>query len=78
MKLEGAKVAQLGPGQPVFRAVDQRQNIAAEALTDRSVSRIIKSRVRALAILRCKRPQRPARRRTRRWRRRSMTLKRGQ
>jgi hypothetical protein len=35
-----AKVAKLAPGQPVFRAVDQRQNIA---LTDRSVSRIIRA-----------------------------------
>jgi hypothetical protein len=54
MKLEWAKVAQPAPGQPVFRAGDQRQNIAAERLTNRSVSRTIKSRVRALAILRGK------------------------
>jgi integrase len=49
-----AKVAKLAPGQPVFRAVDQRQVIAGERLTDRSVSRIIKARVRELAMLRGK------------------------
>jgi integrase len=38
--------AGLKPGEPVFRSVDQRQIIAAERLTDRSVSRIIKARVR--------------------------------
>jgi integrase len=49
-----AKAAKLEPGQPVFRAVDQRQVIAAERLTDYSVSRIIKARLRALALLRGK------------------------
>jgi hypothetical protein len=38
----------------MFRAVDQRQNIAMERLTDRSVSRIVKGRVRELALLRGK------------------------
>jgi integrase len=49
-----AKVAKLEPGQPLFRSVDQRQNIGAERLTDRSIPRIIKARVRALALLRGK------------------------
>jgi integrase len=48
------KAAKLEAGQAVFRAVDQRQVIAADRLTDRSVSRIIKARVRELAILRGK------------------------
>jgi hypothetical protein len=51
-----AKAAKLEPGQPVFRAVDQRQVIAADRLTDRSVSRIVKARVRELAMLRGKSP----------------------
>lgn len=49
-----AKTAGLNPGDAVFRPVDRRQVIDAGRLTDRSVSRIIKSRVRALAILRGK------------------------
>jgi integrase len=47
-----AGVAALKPGQPVFRPVDQRQIIAEERLTDRSVARIVKGRVRKLARLR--------------------------
>jgi integrase len=42
-----AAVANLNAGEPVFRAVDQRQIIAPECLTDRSVARIVKSRVKA-------------------------------
>jgi len=47
-----AGVAALKPGQPVFRPVDQRQTISEERLTDRSVARIVKGRVRKLARLR--------------------------
>jgi integrase len=47
-------VAKLEPGQPVFRSVDQRQIIGEVRLTDRSVARILKSRVRALLRLRGK------------------------
>ena len=47
-----AGVAALKPGQPVFRPIDQRQIIAEERLTDRSVARIVKGRVRKLARLR--------------------------
>src|SRR5262249_53539296 len=43
-----AAVAELSAGEPVFRAVDQWQIISAERLTDRSVARIIKARVKAL------------------------------
>lgn len=49
-----AKVAKLEAGQPIFRAVDQPQNIGADRLTNRSVSRIErinKARVRAWAML---------------------------
>jgi integrase len=46
------EVAALRPGQPVFRPVDQRQIIGDERLTDRSVARIVKSRVHKLARLR--------------------------
>jgi integrase len=45
-----ADVAKLQPGEPVFRPIDKGQRIAAGRLTDRSVSRIIKARVHALAI----------------------------
>jgi integrase len=38
----------------VFRAVDQRQIIAPERLTDRSVARIVKGRVRQLVCARGK------------------------
>ena len=41
-----AALAKIQPGEPVFRSVDQLQHICAERLTDRSVSRIVKSRVR--------------------------------
>ena len=41
-----ATLANLQPGKAVFRAVDQRQIISAERLTDRSVARIVKARVR--------------------------------
>ena len=44
-----ADKAALEPGQPVFRAIDKGQHIGADRLTDRSVSRIIKARVRELA-----------------------------
>jgi integrase len=47
-----ASKAGLKPGEPVFRPIDRRHIISADRLTDRSVSRIIKSRVRALAFLR--------------------------
>jgi integrase len=47
-------VAKLEPGQPVFRPVDQRQIIGEVRLTDRSVARILKSRVHALLRLRGK------------------------
>jgi integrase len=40
-----AAFADLKPGEAVFRGIDQRQIIAAERLTDRSVSRILKGRV---------------------------------
>jgi integrase len=50
-----AKAAALKLGEPVFRPVDQRQIIGGdtglERLTDRSVSRIVKARVRKLARL---------------------------
>jgi integrase len=41
-----ALLAGLQPGEPVFCSVDQLQVISAERLTDRSVSRIVKARVR--------------------------------
>jgi integrase len=49
-----AEVARLKSGQPVFRSVDQRQIIGDERLAGRSVSRIVKARVRKLARLRGK------------------------
>jgi hypothetical protein len=42
--------ANLQPGEPVFRPIDKGQRIGADRLTDHSVSRIIKARVRAYAI----------------------------
>ena len=39
-------LASLQPGEPVFRSVDQLQVISPQRLTDRSVSRIVKTRVR--------------------------------
>jgi integrase len=47
-----ARMAMLQPGKPVFRPIDRRHIIGADRLTDRSVSRIIKSRVRALVCMR--------------------------
>jgi integrase len=47
-----AALARLAPGQPVFRAIDQRQIISDERLSDRSVARIVKRRVHKLARLR--------------------------
>jgi hypothetical protein len=46
-----ARIAELKSGQPIFRSVDQRQIIDAVRLTDRSVARIVKSRVRKLVRL---------------------------
>jgi hypothetical protein len=46
-----ATVAKLKAGEPVFSAVDQRQIISREPLTDRSVARIVKARVDASRIL---------------------------
>ena len=43
-----AAFAKLGAGEPVFRPIDRHQNIAAERLTDRSVARVVKDRVKAL------------------------------
>jgi integrase len=45
-----AAAADLHSGEPVFRPIDKRQRIGAGRLTDRSVSRIIKVRMRAYAI----------------------------
>jgi integrase len=44
-----AKAAELAPGSPVFRSVTKGQRIGAARLTDGSVARIIKKRVRAYA-----------------------------
>jgi integrase len=44
-----AQRAVLQPGQPVFRAVNNRHQIAAERLTAHSVSRIVKRAMRDLA-----------------------------
>jgi hypothetical protein len=44
------QTAGLQPGQPVFRPIDKGQHIASGRLTDRSVARIIKSRVRERAL----------------------------
>jgi integrase len=43
-----AAFAKLDAGEPVFRPIDRHQNIAAERLTDRSVARVVKDRVKAL------------------------------
>jgi hypothetical protein len=43
-----AAFAKLEAGEPVFRPVDRHQNISAERLTDRSVARIVNSRVAKL------------------------------
>jgi integrase len=44
-----AKRAALQPGQPIFRAVNNRHQIATERLTAHSVSRIVKKAMRDLA-----------------------------
>ena len=41
-------LAELEPGSPVFRPVDQHNNIASGRLTGRSVSEVVKSRMRKL------------------------------
>ena len=43
-----ARVAHLKAGQAVFRPIDQRQIIGDDRLTDRSVARIVKVRVRKM------------------------------
>ena len=43
-----ASVVGLEPGSPVFRPINQHGHIGAERLTDRSVSRIVKVRMRRL------------------------------
>ena len=43
-------VAGLQPGQSVFRPIDKGGTIAPDRLTDRSISRIVKARIRKLAI----------------------------
>jgi integrase len=45
-----AQTARLQPGEPVFRPIDKGQHIGTERLTDRSVARIIKARVRERAL----------------------------
>jgi integrase len=47
-----AAIAKLRPGAPVFRSINKGGAIAVERLTDRSVSRIVKVRLRQLAIAR--------------------------
>jgi hypothetical protein len=42
--------ADLQPGQPVFRPIDKGGTIGPDRLTDRSISRIVKARIRKLAI----------------------------
>ena len=46
-----ASMADLQPGGPVFRSIDKGQRIGAGRLTGNSVSRIIKARVRAHALV---------------------------
>jgi integrase len=43
-------VAGLQPGQPAFRPIDKGGTVAPDRLTDRSISRIVKARIRKLAI----------------------------
>jgi integrase len=45
-----AAIAKLRPGEPAFRSINKGGTVAAERLTDRSVSRIVKVRLRQLAI----------------------------
>jgi len=54
-----AKRAALQPGEPIFRAVNNRHQIAAERLMAHSVSRIVKKAMRDLARRRGKPWQRP-------------------
>jgi hypothetical protein len=49
-----AHVASLKPGEPVFRWINKGGAIAPGRLNDASVSRILKTRLRALAIMRGK------------------------
>src|SRR6516165_4251478 len=42
-------MADVEPGSPMFRPIDQRGNIGRGRLTDRSVARIIKGRVHQIA-----------------------------
>ena len=51
---EWVRVAGLTPGQPVFRRIDHWEHVGSDRLSDRSVSRIIKARVRFHAITRGK------------------------
>jgi len=44
-----AAFAKLEVGEPAFRPVDRHQKISTERLTDRSVARIVKARVKELA-----------------------------
>jgi hypothetical protein len=41
-----SRLANLQPGEPVFRSVDQLQTVSRKCLTDRSVARIVKTRIR--------------------------------
>ena len=43
-----AALANLNAGEAVFRAINQWQHISNERLTDRSVARVVKSRVKEL------------------------------
>jgi integrase len=47
-----AQVANLQPGDPIFRFVDNRKRIAAERLHKASVSRIVKARLRRFVLAR--------------------------
>ena len=49
--LDGAAVAHLASGQPVFRAISKSQFLGDQRLSARSVSRIIKARLRAMMVL---------------------------
>jgi integrase len=49
-----AAIAKLRPGEPVYRSINKGGDIASERLTDRSVSRIVKARLRHHAMARGK------------------------
>lgn len=49
-----ATMAKLGAGEPVFRAIDKGQRLQPGRLTGRSVSRIVKARIREMAQARGK------------------------